>query len=536
MRYFEAPGLIAYVIDKCTEADIKSDWEEISLSLFNSTNWKDVNYLEGSYKPTVIDGLIAKNDVVHYYVHHESNCVLVDYSHPGDLCEEITKDEYDSYIAQGYSSTSISEFIQFMHDPDSWDMYITGAAGTGKTYLTSTEVVPWCQAHDINVTVCAFTHRACDVLAEKMPAGVKICTLHSLLKKRPMINVNATQIQHLQMSKVSGKAEPTELIVIDEYGMVGERDLQDLRLLQDPGYQGVPRFKILWLGDPNQLPPVGDVQAVRPEGRYQVRLTEIKRTKEAPLLKTLSTLVSFIEGRVQPHALEPHSCFIRGQNILVKPKPEEVLLAYTNARVQELNQHIAKRSYPVPGDTLFSPTTHKLYTFIEEVEKPDEIQCPYSGRLARDSKYKTLEYIEHTYSFALVKDEDDEEYIVAYIFGHSDYNKTAQAFKQVAAESNQAIESAHRNVRAAVWAKANSTNKLARARAKAWRDFLAFDECVMCLDFPYARTVHKSQGSTFDTVYLDMEDLYSCAERDFKLYLRLLYVAISRARYKVITN
>ena len=58
----------------------------------------------------------------------------------------------------------------------------------------------------------------------------------------------------------------------------------------------------------------------------------------------------------------------------------------------------------------------------------------------------------------------------------------------------------------------------------------------MCLDFDHARTIHKSQGSTFDVVAIDMDDLYKCAQRDPKMYLRLLYVAVSRAAKKVITN
>jgi hypothetical protein len=87
-----------------------------------------------------------------------------------------------------------------------------------------------------------------------------------------------------------------------------------------------------------------------------------------------------------------------------------------------------------------------------------------------------------------------------------------------------------------VWASLNSHTKLARARAKAWRDYLTFKEYVICLDFPHAMTVHKSQGSTYNTVYLDSDDLYLCATRNFNLYLKLMYVAISRASNKVYTN
>lgn len=533
-RYFELPGLVAVVIKECGDADIGKDWEEISLSLFKSTTWNKVEYKQGTFKPTVLNDIIQKSQLK-YWVHHGSSSVLVSSDYPGDLCEEIDAKHFYRLVKAGYSYSGPTKFIEFMYDKEAWDMYITGPAGTGKTWMVSTEIAPWCLANGIQVTVCAFTHRACEVLASKLPEGVIVKTLHSLLKKRPMINQNATQLQHLQVSRVTGQATPTELIIIDEYGMVGERDLQDLRLLQDPGYEATPKFKVLWLGDPNQLPPVGDVQGVRPEGKYQIRLRDIKRTSEQPLLSVLAKLVSYIEGK-DPAPLGANECFIRGTDIVKQPGPNDVLLAYTNKRVQELNSLIAGRTTLKPGDILFSPTTHKNYTYWGDVERPDSIMCPFSGELHRGSKYRTLEYIEDKYSFAEVRDEEDNTYVVAYIFGHSDYNIKSQELKTEAANSNLAIEQQFKGYKAAPWAKANSTHKLARARSKAWRDFLGFDECVICLDFPFARTVHKSQGSTFDNVYLDMDDLYQCAERDFKLYLRLLYVAISRARYKVFTN
>lgn len=533
-RYFELPGLICVVMEDCAEADIGKDWEEISQSLFNSTAWKKVEYRHGTFTPTILDEMVQKGQL-RYFRHEESGSVLVSAEHPGELCEEIDAELYYKLVKEGYSASVPAEFIEFMHDRDAWDMYITGPAGTGKTWLVSTEIAPWCIANKINVTVCAFTHRACEVLAAKMPEGVTVKTLHSLLKKRPMINQHAISIEQMQVSRVSGRAKPTELIIIDEYGMVGERDLQDLRLIQDPGYDANPKFKVLWLGDPNQLPPVGDVQAVRPEGNYKMRLTKIKRTSEQPLLSVLSKLVSYIEGAT-PEPLQSNECFIRDTDIVKKPGPDDVLLVYTNKRVQELNRLIAGRDYFMPGDTLFSPTTQKTYTYYGDVERPESIMCPFSGELHTNSKYGTLEFLWDKYSFAEVQDEDGNAYAVAYIAGHHDYNTKQQELKVEAANSNLAIEQQHKGYKAAAWAKANSSTKLARTRSKAWREFLGFDECVMCLDFPYARTVHKSQGSTFDNVYIDMDDLYQCAERDFKLYLRLLYVAISRARYKVFTN
>ena len=54
---------------------------------------------------------------------------------------------------------------------------------------------------------------------------------------------------------------------------------------------------------------------------------------------------------------------------------------------------------------------------------------------------------------------------------------------------------------------------------------------VMDLRLPYASTIHKSQGSTFDEVLIDLGSFRSC--QDPEVAARLLYVAVSRARKKI---
>lgn len=48
----------------------------------------------------------------------------------------------------------------------------------------------------------------------------------------------------------------------------------------------------------------------------------------------------------------------------------------------------------------------------------------------------------------------------------------------------------------------------------------------------YCCTAHKAQGSTYDNTYIDLSDLDKC--RDDDMFRRLLYVAVSRSRGKVI--
>lgn len=437
-------------------------------------------------------------------------------------------------------SKLLTSFKKFYTDRDGWEMFITGPAGTGKT-TSIRQIVDYCHEQEIDYTVCAFTHKACGVLASKLPENANIKTLHSFLCKRPTINSNAKKVDHIEVSTKHSESDETSLLIIDEFSMVGEEDLMDIRALQDEDYDGIVSTKVVWVGDMNQLPPIKDAQTVNPFGDYWFKLTKVHRQKDGnPLLDTLSKLVAMIEGgTVEP--LVAHKTFLKEcpsfEKRFLNDDSDKVMLCYTNQAVQFWNQLLMDRDTPVAGDLLFSPTAHRYFQFVDTVSPSDisYVDRIYDDPLAFNSKYKTLEFLlasEMCSFFRIVEDGDD--YIYPVIFGTYNYKLKKEELGREATAVNREIESTYGH--AATWAKANYTHKLARKRAEAWRKYLTFKDCVLCMDFPYAMTVHKSQGSTFKNVYLDAQDLYKCADRNMNMYLRLYYVALSRAQNTVITN
>lgn len=446
----------------------------------------------------------------------------------------------------------LDTFKYFMADVEAWDMYISGQAGTGKTTCLR-DSVQHCIDNDIEHVVCAYTHKACDILRGKLPEQANITTLHAFLKKRPTINQHATDVKRLQTNSQTGAPVVPKVMFIDEYSMVGEKDGVDIRAIQDPEYEGAPNMKVVWIGDKNQLDPVGDMQFVMPDGDYQVNLTKVwRQAGDNPIMDTISDLVAMIEGEKDLAPLKEHATFVRGIDLVkaltdtlqgaaqydVEEHLDYVLLAYTNQRVEELNALIQGYDTPLEDDMVFSPTTKQKYKFIDWVDHPTYIDTAFNGEVHLGSKYQTLEYLIKTGSckFAELEDGDGVVIVSAVVFGHYQYKLKCDELKAAAAKSNKDIEQANPRFKAAAWAKHNPKNKLSRARAKAWRDFLCFDECVICIDFPHAMTVHKSQGSTYKEVYLDTEDLYKCAKKNVQQYLKLMYVAVSRTSHIVYTN
>ena len=69
------------------------------------------------------------------------------------------------------------------------------------------------------------------------------------------------------------------------------------------------------------------------------------------------------------------------------------------------------------------------------------------------------------------------------------------------------------------------------ARNKDWKTYFDMQKNIMDLRLPYASTVHKAQGSTYDEVVVDLESFGAC--KSYSVASRLLYVAVSRARNRV---
>lgn len=434
----------------------------------------------------------------------------------------------------------VETFKQFLKDPTSPNMFITGAAGTGKTTDTR-HVIEYCIDNNIEHVVTAFTHKAVGILAKKMPEKANLATLHSFLKKRPGVNQNATHREHMDTNVQVGLPDRMAVLFIDEFSMVGEKDYQDIVNLQYDEETGKCIMKVVYIGDLNQLPPVKDLQTITPGGEWWVNLTKVHRQADTnPLLDTLCKLVSFIQGAA-PEPLEEHITFKRNQDIvgLYKKSDDAILLAYTNERVEQLNALIAGKKRPEIGDELLSPTTKRSYR-LNRFLKSSEVShiISLNGDIVElESKYKTLETIKKLQNVEFVELEDEEGLMShrAMVFGHHGFLQVSNRLKEAAADANRRIKQ-RGGEEPRRWASENRDDPLAKSRAKSWSHFLAFNSNVICLDFPYAMTVHKSQGSTFRNVFIDTKDLSKCADKDYTLYLKLMYVAVSRASDMVYTN
>ena len=427
-------------------------------------------------------------------------------------------------------NAQLKMFIDFIQDESASDMFITGFAGTGKTTDLGL-ILEYCLDEGIECVTCAYTHKACKVLRSKLPLDAKIRTLHSYLRKRPTVNTEAEELARIEGNAQHSMPDAVQVLFVDEFSCIGEKDLMDIRALQDTEDGEGIAMKVVWLGDLYQLPPVKDQQTIEPNGKYQIKLTEQKRrSADNPLGKPIMQLISFIDG-AKPEPLVESDALIRGEPDIVgayidQEDEDKVLLAYTNARVQEMNIEAQGYSEPKPGDKIFSSSLHDVFTFIEKVEPwgLKEVDSYRDAKIKLGSQYKTLEFLidNALCEFYKVEDEDGLEFTYPVIFGTNNYKLDKEESAHFATRLNKQISNIHKPDNVTEWARQNNTNPLARQRALAWRKYLTVNEAVMSFDFNHALTVHKSQGSTFNYVYMDTENVGICSNWNYQLYLKLM--------------
>jgi ATP-dependent exoDNAse (exonuclease V) alpha subunit len=396
---------------------------------------------------------------------------------------------------------ALTAYNEFLIDPDQQEFVITGGPGTGKTYLVSELIkgTPSMLAFKNMVTgddtnsdiiLTATTNKA----AANLSAMTKhrAVTIQSLMKLR-VIRDFKNGTESLKATPSSGPID-NKIIFIDEAGIVD-------KLLAKYIYEYLGNSKIVYIGDKDQMRPVNSASMpVFDTGKKTVELTQVMRQDMGNTIPVISqALRETVRDGSFPYNLHDGINVIKCNgpqfqevidDVIGNPNYRESdgkILCWTNKRVQQYNMYARDLHY-----TNEAPQEGEEYIVRKPVMQNDSI-------VARVEELLTLRSVEH-----------------AEISGHSIYQcKTTSGIKLNIPKEPAAIEAIKNKYK----------------REKDWRKFYAFQDHFADVRPVYASTVHCSQGSTYDTVFIDLEDI----GRNNKAneVARLLYVAISRAKNTV---
>jgi len=381
---------------------------------------------------------------------------------------------------------------------------LRGFAGTGKTFLV-TRLVNQLADEDCTVTVCAPTHKAVQVLRNQLDGGdVETQTLHSYLGLRLQPDVDG---QYVLVPDGPDEERPASVVVCDEASMVGEEEWEYIQASQR-------NLQWLFVGDPAQLPPVNEEPspALDVEGPM---LEEVHRQSEDNPILDLATQVRtgdahrfrsrFVDG-VGVAITHKRASFLDtvlrtfDSDAFADDATHARLLAYRNRTVRRYNREIRATRY---GDDAPRFETGE-WLVARETWYHDGAPVVKNSEELRVTKVSTSTY----------EADDLSEWKVWKLKVRSPHAAFTRTLLVLHEDERERFE-----------------NDLERTRMEAkengarWTAFYELRERFARVDYAYATTVHKAQGSTFDTVFVDHRDLQACQGPERQA---LLYVAVTR--------
>lgn len=419
---------------------------------------------------------------------------------------------------------------------------LSGYAGVGKTTVVA-HVVQALAAEGLSIVVLAPTHKALAVLSEKLgdSSSVEAMTLHSALALK--VRELPDGQQEVQDAGEPGSLRDFALAIVDEASMVSTGMFATA--LSKRG-----RCRILFVGDPAQLPPVdgnrgGGTQELSPAFGDQVplhwRLTEVVRqAKGNPIIRLATAARLCIDEDVDFGLKTLTEQLVPGDDEYLAVSPGGVLevadlvasamqhgqdtraLAWDNANVQGINAHVHQMLYRGKGD-------YPEGTPLMAQEGFQGVNADGSGRKVPVANSALLT-VQHCVVEAHPKEPVRPAYKLTLLddAGTPLFCWVAQDQRRWQADISEHFAHYRRlklREQMASGAERHAIKEEARAASQAGWDLKARYAPVR---YAYAMTVHKSQGSTFDAVVLDWASFSRC--RDVQLRNRLVYVALTRTR------
>ena len=398
---------------------------------------------------------------------------------------------------------------------------LTGSAGTGKT-TTIIEVMQHVKAHmpSPHIELCATTHRAASVLKDIV--GHPVQTAHALFKLRPSITKYGKEIL-----KSAGTCDIPQgsVVIVDEASMIGNGFLKAIvEMVRDKA------LKLLFVGDPFQLPPMADKCSLFDGSLQTYTLTKVHRQAlNNPILNKAMEYRDFIEGSRSDQPILETCVNEIGQGIHVLSHAD-----FISKFVQKYVDYETGAPVDIPLCTFTNESAINYNSMIRKATYflEDTIAPFYKGeRLVANS------IVQKNDRTLLVNNESVtvQDYTEGELCGipgynikvQGDYNKyTKSDIKVVFTPLNKSAADAVLNVlkKQAIEGKSKS----------GWLEFYELKNALADLRPPFAGTTHKAQGGTFSSVFIDRVNIAKC--RDASVRARLLYVALTRASNSVYIN
>jgi exodeoxyribonuclease-5 len=373
---------------------------------------------------------------------------------------------------------------------------VTGSAGTGKTFVLSTAVKELL-SQDKKVLICSPTHQSLKVVKGAINLShpnLIFKTIASTLVKFPWMDSNSGDT-YFSRGKLSKVLQQSDYIFVDEISSVSERDfslicglshIKNINLFGDFAQLLPVKQKQIKLSNLSvkyshinlieQMRNTSDIESLAEENREKISLPR-QSTKNIKLLKSEDKLLEIFLKNLEKSDNPLSMCY----------------LAFTNKVVEKISSKISLQKFPYLRLNSNYNKFAKNGDILQVIKNPEEI--------IKDNdfgfEYKILE----------VKHLETETFFSLHYVDNSNFeilNQRREKLKSLLPHINDVKYS-----------------KIILDQIKYLDSFPTFSS-------PFVLTVHKSQGSTYQEVYINSHDILKSTNKK-----RLMYVAISRAKEKL---
>lgn len=410
------------------------------------------------------------------------------------------------------------KFIDCLFEPDKKYIHIQGRAGTGKSYLIN-HLINHCIPNYLNVcnalsikpiydrvSITATTNKAAAVLSDYLTGIDPVETVHSFfgLKVTEDYSTGETKLT------TTARSFPKEnlIIIIDEAYMIDYTLMNYIRDLTTKS------CKVVFVGDPYQLPPVKETKSaiLNYMDELIVLDTPMRNANSKPLMNLCDQFVQTIDtGIFKPitgvsgfiELLDDNNAEDTLKSILTHPDEEVKILGYTNQRVQDYNQYLRdlrnlSELFNV-GEYVYNNST--VTSVTNQLSKINTIYT--DQKLLVTGANQTTDTINiagidiEIQKLTLNDTRIGQNYFIDYSLDHDHLKQVIKYF----------------------------------AKQKDWVNYFKVKNNLPDIRMGDCRTIHKAQGSTYREVFIDLNDLGTCTSNT--QIAHLLYVAVSRATDKV---
>ena len=320
---------------------------------------------------------------------------------------------------------------------------------------------------------------------------------------------------------------PIKVFVHDECSMYSQQMLD--YVLKDTNYSG----KIIFMGDPGQIPPIDEGFPDRDSPVFDLDLNEsnkhtlierVRQTAGNPILELSDIIYEEIFGNqnmervlnalnVENYSDGKGIKHVKASNFLEEYKAisdnylDTKVVAYRNETVRGFNENIRKFIHNKPDQKYIAHEIIYLNDSFYHEEKP-KFMCYNSQEFIIEN---VVEKVIKGYK-SLILHVDDKRFLpVIHPSEQSRYENELS--------------------RMAYFAKQEQNPKY---RGKKWAAFYDFKKQWADVSYGYCFTGHKIQGSGYKNIFVDISDILSVGPISDKRKLQSIYTAITRATDLVI--